>query len=152
MAIICYLKLARSALHDLWVELLISQRDPHIECHKSRKALLAHFKWYRVTCACGRLAFNLHFLIASSASHLWWSIVSSAIQLDDLIQTYHAFWSGGKKGEATIAVAASSRHGSSSRWKLSFTGEGLSLNLKRNMPEQPFAFCHQGTGCCCPFS
>ena len=36
-------------------ECFIMQRDPHTECHKSRKALLAHFKWFRVACAGGRL-------------------------------------------------------------------------------------------------
>ena len=36
-------------------EYFIMQRTPHTECHKSHKALLAHFKWYRVTCAGRRL-------------------------------------------------------------------------------------------------
>ena len=67
----CYLKRARNALHHLWLEVwgrvadkaqceaecFITQRDPHTECHKSRKALLAH---YRVPSAGRLLAFHVH--------------------------------------------------------------------------------------------
>ena len=107
-------------------ECFIAQRDPHTECHKSCKALLAHFKWHRVTSANGRLVFCLPLSKCIICKpYLGHPIVSSVIQLVDSIQTCHAFRSEGRKGKASSVAAVGKRAPLVKR---------LSMNLNRTSP------------------
>ena len=95
---------------DLWVKLLIKHEAKlsalsRTECHKSHEALLAHFKWYRVTCVGRRLAFSLRFLLCRLQAifggplcHL----LSNWLISFKLATHSDRRW----KGEATVAVAA----------------------------------------------